>query len=124
MTRGKVDLFDLAAFPVFLLASFAELELLPDLPLLTDVLLDLGEGGQITVAVVLGAAALVTVIVTNKPTLSGWGGAQLWVVVATFLLMLGPSFIPILEIVLRSDIAAGVAVIVQSAGYMVASFMG
>lgn len=123
MSRGEFDLIDMLAFPLFLIGTVAQTGLLPDLPVLNDMLLN-SEVAQVSVATVVATAALVFVIVTNKPRLDGWGAAQFWVVLATLLLVIGPSFVPILGAVLAADAAVAVALIVQQAGYFVASFLG
>jgi hypothetical protein len=123
MTRGEFDMIDMLAFPLFLIGTAAQTGLLPDLPILNDMVVN-SEIAQISIATLLATAALVVVIVTNKPRLDGWGAAQLWVVLATFMLVIGPSFVPLLAAVLAGDVAVAVALIVQQAGYFVASFLG
>lgn len=125
MTRGQVDLVDLLALPLFMLGGIVQLGWLPELPILSEVLLDLGDaGGTVEVATVVMLVALAFVLATNKPKLNGNGGAQLWVVMATVFLILGPAFVPLLGVVLTNAAAAAVAFLVQTAGYMTASFLG
>lgn len=129
MSYGEVDAIDLVAFPLFLIGGLTQLGLMTAPEVmgigLSDTLLDLGAETSLTIATAVALAAIAIVITTNKPNLRrGRGYIQFWVVAATVGLVIAPPFVPILENLLNGGIASGVALLLQSAGYMIVSWLG
>jgi len=124
--EGQIDPLDLAALPLFLFGSLFELGLV-DFSLggvsLDNTIFTLGTT-DISLAVVLMLAALGAVIYTNNWEFDPDGGMTAWVVVATVGLIIAPPFVPALSEFLTQDIAASAALLIQTAGYTIVSYMG
>jgi hypothetical protein len=124
--KGQIDPLDLAALPLFLFGSLFELGLV-DFSLggvsLSETVFALG-GTDISLAVILMLGALGAVIYTNEWEFDADGGITTWVVVATLGLIIAPPFVPALSEFLAQDIAASAALLVQTAGYTIVSYMG
>jgi len=132
MTRGKIDPVDLVAMPVFLLGSLIELDLLPvdSVPLLGDpaqVLFTLGSGAgsvEITLGTAMTLGALAVVAYTNEWDTAQLAGIQLWIIIATVGLIILPPFVPLLENWLSGSLAAVGALVIQTSGYTILSYVG
>lgn len=129
MTRGDVDLEDLALMPIFALASLFANDVIPGDALgaldPTQTLFTLGPETSISIATIVAVVALGVVLWTNQPRLDPYGGIQAWVVIATVALIIAPPFVPLLENYLTAFPMLGiVSFILQTTGYTIASFMG
>jgi hypothetical protein len=129
MSYGEVDAIDLVLYPLFLFGGLVGLGLMQS-PVLfgfsfADTLMSLGPQTSVSLATLVSALSLVVVLATNKPDLtSARGSAQLWVVIVTFGLILAPPFVPLMSGLLGGGIASGIAFLVQTGGWTVASWLG
>lgn len=130
MSYGEVDFVDLLAFPVFLLGGLQQTGIMDPITFegysVMDVLVDLPATDGITVAMLLSLGSIAVVLATNRPSIrNGLSLAQYWVVVVMFGLIVAPPFIPIIDGLIESSVAVGfVALLIQSAGYMLLSWLG
>lgn len=129
MAKGKVDMLDLAAYPIFTLGTLISLEIITGLQLggfnPADPLVTLGPSTEIATSDLMAIFALGVVIWTNKPQLDPYGGVQSWIIIVTAALVVFTPFVPFISHITSSVLFAGiVAFLIQSTGYMFASFLG
>lgn len=129
MVRGKFDVLDMLAFPIFSFTALTDNGLLPHIEVLgwsaSDVLWSAGAHTEITWATLISILALTLVIATNRPKISVYGGIQSWIILTTAVLVIAPPFVPLLDgIIVSSNIVGFLAFTAQSSGYLAASWMG
>lgn len=126
--RGQIDAVDLVAMPFFLIGGIFGMDLV-SLSLggysMAEPLWSFANGYvSISAGAILSALAFSAVVATNDWRASGWGFVNTVLVVLTYLLILGPGFIPIIELALDSMGVAIVALIIESLAYTAVSYAG
>jgi hypothetical protein len=127
MAKGEVDPVDLVAFWPFMLAGLVSLGLVGAPSALGVSLADAlisGAGSEITLATLVSLLSFSAAVVTNDWTRGPWGAVNLYLVVATALLILAPPLIPLFGEILANDLLAFVSFAIQSAGYSAVSYVG
>lgn len=131
MATGEIGVEELGISMVFALAAAVSVGLFSgDLGFvnLTDSLFTLGEGTgavEITLAKAVSVGLLGAVFYFNRQDMSSMSGVEYWIVVATGALVLSPVLLPVVDSVISSSTAAGVASLsVQTSGLLALAYAG
>jgi hypothetical protein len=128
--EGKFDIPDSILSPLFVLFSCVSLGLVGLEPFgfdLAGTALSFSADGyatEISYAGILSLIVLLIAFATNRGDESGPTSLQLWLVVATFALVIVPPFAPVLNAFLGETIPGIIAIFIQAGGYYSLSYMG
>lgn len=127
MAKNTVDLIDVPSIIVFVVGGFVTLGFTgssfvlwgfdPSAPVFT-----LPGSTEISAAMVLQAAALGAVFVTNQPELDLSSGIEAWLFIVTLGLVIAPPFVPMLDTLLGMTAAGIVAFLIQSFGISIVAY--
>lgn len=126
--KGQVDLEDLILMPVFVISGLIGLGLIGSFSIVgidpSAALLELPGGTAFSIANLLSIVTFAAAVATNEWEAGPWGAINLYLVVATFLLILAPPLMPLISELLSNQVAAGFAFVIQTAGYSAVSYVG
>lgn len=128
--KGRLDVIDLIAMPLFLLGGLFGLGLV-DMTVggysFAEPLISLADGyATISTGSLMALLAFTVVVATNdwRGQGAGWAAVNTVLVVMTYLLILGPGLVPLVELVVSSKNAALGALVFESIAYVAVSYSG
>lgn len=132
MVKEQVDPGDLLFLPFFVAGSWVSLGLVNTMPVpiigdLSATLVVLPGDTIISWASALSLAAFTGVVLTNDYPIRregerAWTLVNLYLIYATYMLILGPPLVPLIDALINNSTAALVGFLVQTAGYFAASY--
>jgi len=131
LATGKLDINDAALSPIFVFTSAISLGLIDSewfgINFGNEVMTFTAETGQttvVTLATVVSLGIVGFAYLSNRQDFSQLSKLEVWIVIATFALVLAPPFMPVVGEFLSGDFPGFIALMVQAGGYYTLSYLG